>query len=98
LFIDADGRHSNDHAPAVGSPASLVPCNAGVPIHKHGEEGHVVNTASDRRLAEPPRHQSGPYTISKYAALLLSEALEHELAARMSASRCCAGTVVSRMR
>jgi NAD(P)-dependent dehydrogenase (short-subunit alcohol dehydrogenase family) len=46
---------------------------------KHGEEGHVVNTASVAGFQNRRGTNQGPYSMSKYAALSLSEALEHEL-------------------
>jgi NAD(P)-dependent dehydrogenase (short-subunit alcohol dehydrogenase family) len=48
-------------------------------ILKHGEEGHVVNTASVAGFQNRRGTQQGPYSMSKYAALSLSEAIEHEL-------------------
>jgi NAD(P)-dependent dehydrogenase (short-subunit alcohol dehydrogenase family) len=48
-------------------------------ILKHGEEGHVVNTASVAGFQNRRGTNQGPYSMSKYAALSLSEALEHEL-------------------
>ena len=48
-------------------------------ILKHGEEGHVVNTASVAGFQNRRGTDQGPYSMSKYAALSLSEALEHEL-------------------
>jgi NAD(P)-dependent dehydrogenase (short-subunit alcohol dehydrogenase family) len=48
-------------------------------ILKHGEEGHVVNTASVAAFQNRRSTNQGPYSMSKYAALSLSEALEHEL-------------------
>ncbi|HEU0157072.1 MAG TPA: SDR family NAD(P)-dependent oxidoreductase [Stellaceae bacterium] len=48
-------------------------------ILKHGEEGHVVNTASLAGFQNRRGTDQGPYSMSKYAALSLSEALEHEL-------------------
>jgi NAD(P)-dependent dehydrogenase (short-subunit alcohol dehydrogenase family) len=48
-------------------------------ILKHGEEGHIVNTASVAGFQNRPGTNQGPYSMSKYAALSLSEALEHEL-------------------
>ena len=47
-------------------------------ILKHGEEGHVVNTASVAGF-EPPRHQPGAVFDEQIRCPLLSEALEHEL-------------------
>jgi NAD(P)-dependent dehydrogenase (short-subunit alcohol dehydrogenase family) len=48
-------------------------------ILKHGEEGHIVNTASVAGFQNRRGTDQGPYSMSKYAALSLSEALEHEL-------------------
>jgi NAD(P)-dependent dehydrogenase (short-subunit alcohol dehydrogenase family) len=48
-------------------------------IVKHGEEGHIVNTASVAGFQNRRGTNQGPYSMSKYAALSLSEALEHEL-------------------
>ena len=48
-------------------------------ILKHGEEGHVINTASVAGFQNRRGTDQGPYSMSKYAALSLSEALEHEL-------------------
>jgi NAD(P)-dependent dehydrogenase (short-subunit alcohol dehydrogenase family) len=48
-------------------------------ILKHGEEGHVLNTASVAGFQNRRGTHQGPYSMTKYAALSLSEALEHEL-------------------
>jgi NAD(P)-dependent dehydrogenase (short-subunit alcohol dehydrogenase family) len=48
-------------------------------ILKHGEEGHIVNTASVAGVQNRRGTDQGPYSMTKYAALSLSEALEHEL-------------------
>jgi NAD(P)-dependent dehydrogenase (short-subunit alcohol dehydrogenase family) len=48
-------------------------------ILKHGGEGHVVNTASVAGFQNRRGTNQGPYSMSKYAVLSLSEALEHEL-------------------
>jgi len=48
-------------------------------ILKHGEEGHVVNTASVAGFQNRRGTNQAPYSMTKYAALSLSEALEHEL-------------------
>ena len=48
-------------------------------ILKHGEEGHIVNTASVAAFQNRRGTNQGPYSMSKYAVLSLSEALEHEL-------------------
>jgi NAD(P)-dependent dehydrogenase (short-subunit alcohol dehydrogenase family) len=48
-------------------------------ILKHGEEGHVVNTASVAGFQNRRGTNQAPYSMSKYAVLSLSEALEQEL-------------------
>ena len=48
-------------------------------ILKHGEEGHIVNTASVAGFQNRRGTDQAPYSMSKYAVLSLSEALEHEL-------------------
>ena len=48
-------------------------------ILRHGEEGHVVNTASVAGFQNRRGTDQAPYSMTKYAALSLSEALEHEL-------------------
>ena len=48
-------------------------------ILKHGEEGHIVNTASVAGFQNRRGTNQAPYSMSKYAALSLSEALEQEL-------------------
>jgi NAD(P)-dependent dehydrogenase (short-subunit alcohol dehydrogenase family) len=46
----------------------------------HGEGGHVVNTASIGGLQVNPNFMTGAYSMTKYAVVALSEALENELA------------------
>src|SRR6202051_381505 len=48
-------------------------------ILKHGGEGHIVNTASVAGFQNRRGTNQGPYSMSKYAVLSMSEALEHEL-------------------
>jgi NAD(P)-dependent dehydrogenase (short-subunit alcohol dehydrogenase family) len=48
-------------------------------ILRHGEEGHIVNTASVAGVQNRRGTNQGPYSMTKYAVLSLSEALEHEL-------------------
>ncbi len=48
-------------------------------ILRHGEEGHVVNTASVAGFQNRRGTGQGPYSMTKYAVVSLSEALEHEL-------------------
>src|SRR5436190_1140978 len=63
-------------------------------ILKHGEEGHVVNTASVAGFQNRRGTDQGPYSMSKYAALSLSEALEHELAdTNIGVSVLCPGPI-----
>ena len=48
-------------------------------ILKHGEEGHIVNTASVAGFQNRRGTNQGPYSMSKYAAVSWAEGLEHEL-------------------
>lgn len=48
-------------------------------IRKHGEGGHIVNTASIGGLQMRPGWNTGAYSMTKYAVVALSEALEQEL-------------------
>ena len=49
-------------------------------IRKHGEGGHVINTSSIGGLQMRPGWNTGAYSMTKYAVVALSEALEQELA------------------
>lgn len=49
-------------------------------IRRHGEGGHVVNTASMGGLQVRPGRGTGGYAASKYAVVAISESLEQELA------------------
>jgi NAD(P)-dependent dehydrogenase (short-subunit alcohol dehydrogenase family) len=51
----------------------------------HGEEGHIVNTASINGVAGAPL--AGPYSATKFAVVGLSEVLAGELAETPSAMR-----------
>jgi NAD(P)-dependent dehydrogenase (short-subunit alcohol dehydrogenase family) len=63
-------------------------------ILKHGEEGHIVNTASVAGFQNRRGTDQGPYSMSKYAALSLSEALEHELeGTKIGVSVLCPGPI-----
>ena len=63
-------------------------------ILKHGEEGHIVNTASVAGFQNRRGTNQGPYSMSKYAVLSLSEALEHELdGTRVGVSVLCPGPI-----
>jgi NAD(P)-dependent dehydrogenase (short-subunit alcohol dehydrogenase family) len=65
-------------------------------ILKHGEEGHVVNTASVAAVQNRRGTNQGPYSMSKYAALSLSEALEHELqATNVGVTALCPGPIAT---
>jgi NAD(P)-dependent dehydrogenase (short-subunit alcohol dehydrogenase family) len=59
-----------------------------------GTEGHVVNTVSMAGLATTPF--SGPYDVSKFAAMAATECLAHDLAslgAPIKVSALCPGLV-----
>jgi NAD(P)-dependent dehydrogenase (short-subunit alcohol dehydrogenase family) len=63
-------------------------------ILKHGEEGHVVNTASVAGVQNRRGTHQGPYSMSKYAVLSLTEALEHELeGSNVGVSVLCPGPI-----
>jgi NAD(P)-dependent dehydrogenase (short-subunit alcohol dehydrogenase family) len=65
---------------------------------KHGDEGHVVNTASMAGHISVPMFS--PYHASKFAVVTLSETLHFELAlvgARLKASVLCPGFVKTRI-
>jgi NAD(P)-dependent dehydrogenase (short-subunit alcohol dehydrogenase family) len=65
-------------------------------ILKHGEAGHVVNTASVAGFQNRRGTHQGPYSMSKYAALSLSEALEHELeGSNVGVSVLCPGPIAT---
>jgi len=49
-------------------------------LRKHGEEGHIVNTASIGGLQVHPALRNGSYSMTKYAVVAFSESLEAELA------------------
>jgi len=65
-------------------------------ILKHGEEGHIVNTASVAGFQNRRGTGQGPYSMSKYAVLSLSEALEHELeGTNVGVSVLCPGPIAT---
>ena len=65
-------------------------------ILSHGEEGHIVNTASVAGFQNRRGTNQGPYSMSKYAALSLSEALEHELeGTNVGVSVLCPGPIAT---
>jgi NAD(P)-dependent dehydrogenase (short-subunit alcohol dehydrogenase family) len=49
-------------------------------LQKHREGGHVVNTASIGGLQVNPQLRNGPYAMSKYAVVAMSETLALDLA------------------
>ena len=49
-------------------------------IRSHGEEGHIVNTASIAGFQVRPGRRSGAYAATKYAVVALSESLAQDLA------------------
>jgi NAD(P)-dependent dehydrogenase (short-subunit alcohol dehydrogenase family) len=64
----------------------------------HGEEAHLVNTASMAGLMSNPF--SGPYTVSKHAVVALSEVLHHELTltgSKVGVSVLCPEAVATRI-
>jgi NAD(P)-dependent dehydrogenase (short-subunit alcohol dehydrogenase family) len=74
---------------AVHGIRSFVPL-----IRQHGEGGHVVNTASISGFFVRQGADQGAYSMSKYAVVALSEALEQELAGSgIGVSVLCPGTV-----
>ena len=65
-------------------------------IRKHGEEGHIVNTASVAGFQNRRGTDQGPYSMTKYAALSLSEALEIELeGTNIGVSVLCPGPIAT---
>jgi NAD(P)-dependent dehydrogenase (short-subunit alcohol dehydrogenase family) len=48
-------------------------------IKAHGQGGHIVNTASIAGLQVNPNFRTGAYSLTKYAVVALSEAMEQEL-------------------
>jgi len=48
-------------------------------MRKHGETGHVINTASIGGLQVNPKLRNGSYAMTKYAIVALSEALALDL-------------------
>jgi NAD(P)-dependent dehydrogenase (short-subunit alcohol dehydrogenase family) len=63
-------------------------------IRKHGEGGHVVNTASISGFFVREGRNQGAYAMTKYAVVALSEALEQEVAEHgIGVSVLCPGAV-----
>jgi NAD(P)-dependent dehydrogenase (short-subunit alcohol dehydrogenase family) len=65
-------------------------------ILKHGEEGHIVNTASVAGFQNRRGTDQGPYSMTKYAVLSLSEGLELELQdTKVGVSVLCPGPIAT---
>jgi NAD(P)-dependent dehydrogenase (short-subunit alcohol dehydrogenase family) len=65
-------------------------------ILKHGEEGHIVNTASVAGFQNRRGTDQGPYSMTKYAVLSLSEGLELELeGTNVGVSVLCPGPIAT---
>ncbi|MBV9756171.1 MAG: SDR family NAD(P)-dependent oxidoreductase, partial [Alphaproteobacteria bacterium] len=58
-------------------------------ILKHGEAGHIVNTASVAGFQNRRGTDQGPYSMSKYAVVRCPRRWSTNWKAPMSASRCC---------
>jgi NAD(P)-dependent dehydrogenase (short-subunit alcohol dehydrogenase family) len=67
-------------------------------LRRHGEGGHVVNTASIGGLQVNRDFRLGPYAMTKYAVVALSEALEQDLeGSGIGVSVLCPGSVATRI-
>jgi len=67
-------------------------------VRRHGEGGHVVNTASIGGLQVNRDFRLGPYAATKYAVVALSEALEQDLeGSGIGVSVLCPGSVATRI-
>jgi NAD(P)-dependent dehydrogenase (short-subunit alcohol dehydrogenase family) len=67
-------------------------------IRQHGEGGHVVNTASISGFFIRRGRNQGAYSMTKYAVVALSEALEQEVEdAGIGVSVLCPGAVETRI-
>lgn len=63
---------------------------------KHGDEGHVVHTASMAGMISPPN--MGPYNVTKFGVVALAECMAVELAeTRVGVSVLCPGFVSTRI-
>jgi NAD(P)-dependent dehydrogenase (short-subunit alcohol dehydrogenase family) len=63
---------------------------------RHGEEAHIVNTASVAGFQNRRGTNQGPYSMTKYAVVSLSEALEHELqGTKVGVSVLCPGPIAT---
>ena len=67
-------------------------------VRRHGEGGHVVNTASIGGFQVNREFRLGPYSMTKYAVVALSEALEQDLeGSNIGVSVLCPGPVNTRI-
>jgi NAD(P)-dependent dehydrogenase (short-subunit alcohol dehydrogenase family) len=69
-----------------------------LPLIREAGEGHIVNTASSAGLQSAP--EIGPYNVSKFGVVALSETLQLELIAEDSpigASVLCPGAIATRI-
>jgi NAD(P)-dependent dehydrogenase (short-subunit alcohol dehydrogenase family) len=67
-------------------------------LRKHGGDAHMINTASIGGLQVNPQWLTGAYSMTKFAAVALSEALEQELAStRVRVSVLCPGAVATNL-
>jgi len=67
-------------------------------IQRHGEGGHIVNTASTAGFRVTPDLHHGAYAMTKHAVVALSEALRHELEATgVGVSALCPGAVNTKL-
>jgi NAD(P)-dependent dehydrogenase (short-subunit alcohol dehydrogenase family) len=65
-------------------------------IRRHGEDGHIVNTASIAGLQVHPVLRNSSYSMTKYAVVAFSEALEAELqGSRIGVSVLCPALVTT---
>lgn len=63
---------------------------------RHGEEAHIVNTASVAGFQNRRGTDQAPYSMTKYAVVSLSEALEHELNdTKVGVSVLCPGPIAT---
>ena len=67
-------------------------------LRQHGGDAHVVNTASIGGLQVNPQWLTGAYSMTKFAAVALSEALEQELSGTsVRVSVLCPGAVATNL-
>lgn len=77
----------------VGSCRVLLPA-----LRAHGDEAHIVNTASMAGIASPPQFQIAVYAASKHACVAYTEYLRAELAPEgIGVSVLCPGMIESNL-